>query len=59
VERIRQMNLKFGLLPVWYDVDSLAAVTTLHGHLRGLALAGQSIDLPHTSRCLEKQFPDE
>ena len=59
VERIRERNLKFGLLPVWYDVDSLATVTTLHGHLRGLALAGQPVDLPHTSRCLENHFPDE
>jgi hypothetical protein len=59
VERLREINLQFGLLPVWYDVDTLAAVTTLHGHLRGLALAGQSVDLPHTTRCLEDQFRSE
>jgi rSAM/selenodomain-associated transferase 1 len=59
VERIREMNLNFGLLPVWYDVDSLAAVTTLHGHLRGLALVGQSVDLPRTTRFLEDQLCNE
>ncbi len=59
VERVREKDLNLSLLPVWYDVDSLAAVTTLHGHLRGLALADRTVDLPHTSRCLENQFPNE
>lgn len=56
VERVREMGLRLGLLPVWYDVDAVDAVTTLYGHMQGLELAGQPVDLLHTTRFLDDCF---
>jgi rSAM/selenodomain-associated transferase 1 len=40
VTRIRAAGLRLGLLPPWYDIDTLADVQMLRGHLAALRLAG-------------------
>jgi uncharacterized protein len=52
VENLKQHNLSLGLLPVWYDVDSVDAVETLTGHLAAFRHAGQTAELPATSHFL-------
>jgi rSAM/selenodomain-associated transferase 1 len=52
VALLKKHNLSLGLLPVWYDVDSVAAVATLSGHLSALKLTDAATHLPHTERFL-------
>lgn len=55
VQRISEMNLTLGLLPVWYDVDSIDSVSTLRGHLDGFRIAGVEMSLPRTAAFLDQQ----
>lgn len=48
VAQLKKHSLSLGLLPPWYDVDSVDAVETLTGHLAALELAGKPHDLQAT-----------
>ncbi len=50
VERIRSLNLKLSLLPLWFDVDTEAEVATL----RGLLAADEEMPLPRTREFLAR-----
>ena len=52
VERVARVGLRLELLPVWYDVDSAEDVEMLRGHLQAMAVAGEKLELPETSRFL-------
>ncbi len=52
VERIRSLNLAFGLLPLWFDVDTESEVATL----RGLLDAAPDIRLPRTREFLARSL---
>jgi len=52
VERVRETGLSLGLLPVWYDVDCLADVDMLRGHLNASAAAGVDYGLKFTTAFL-------
>lgn len=54
VELLNQHNHSLGLLPAWYDVDSVDAVATLSGHLAALQHAGQAAELPATAYFLSR-----
>jgi rSAM/selenodomain-associated transferase 1 len=44
-ERVRELGLSLELLPVWYDVDSVAGVEMLRGHLAAFEVAGHEAEL--------------
>ena len=52
VERLKQHDLSLGLLPPWYDVDSVEDVVTLAGHLAALEQSGTADFLTSTQQCL-------
>lgn len=53
VRRLCDAGCSLRLLPAWYDVDSLADVWFLRGHLRGLAASGEPIPAPRTAELLD------
>lgn len=55
--RVRDLGLSLDLLPVWYDVDSLAGVETLRGHLAAIETASlpEASRLPHTREFLSRE----
>jgi rSAM/selenodomain-associated transferase 1 len=55
-ERISAMSLKLAILPVWYDVDALADLQLLRGHLAAMDASGIAHGCPETSRWLQS-FP--
>lgn len=61
IERVRDFGLSLGLLPVWYDVDSIEGVSVLDGHLKAMATSGSPLDLPRTMAFLAalKRLPHE
>lgn len=54
VRNLRAAGYHLRLLPMWYDVDTIDDLQTLHGHLAALALAGQPQIAPATARMTEK-----
>ena len=46
--KIQTINVRLGLLPPWYDVDTPAGLQLLRDHLFGMDLAGESISAPQT-----------
>ena len=52
ITQLKKHELSLGLLPPWYDVDSMETVRTLTGHLMAAQYAGESCELPATSRFL-------
>ena len=48
LERIRSVNARLGLLPLWYDVDTPEALQLLRDHLFAMQLAGEEISAPQT-----------
>lgn len=41
IERLRHCGARCAILPVWYDVDTIADLRFLQVHLEGLRMAGQ------------------
>lgn len=54
VERAAQSNVTVGLLPPWYDIDDLADLQMLAGHIRGMTHAGWTHPCPMTAAALEQ-----
>ena len=52
VERVQSCGLSLGVLPPWYDVDTIDDLTVLGGHVHALDCAGQQQKLRHTSALL-------
>jgi len=50
VERLRGSSYRLGLLPPWYDVDTLDDWQMLCGHLSALRRAGIDPRVPHTEK---------
>jgi len=50
VERLRGSSYRLGLLPPWYDVDTLDDWQMLRGHLSALRRAGMDPQVPHTEK---------
>ena len=46
--KIQGINVRLGLLPPWYDVDTPAGLQLLRDHLLGMNLAGESSPAPQT-----------
>lgn len=42
VERIQELGLSMKLLPLWYDVDEMANLRMLRGHLLAMKLSGRN-----------------
>jgi len=55
VERLKQHDLSLGLLPPWYDVDSVESVVTLSGHLVASEHSRNPDCLPATRQFLSIQ----
>lgn len=54
VRRIAGAGLRLFLLPPWYDVDTLADVRMLKGHLAALRAAGMEANCSHSEALLER-----
>ncbi|MEZ6064506.1 MAG: TIGR04282 family arsenosugar biosynthesis glycosyltransferase [Planctomycetaceae bacterium] len=52
VTRLRESRYSLGLLPPWYDVDTLEDLQALHGHLAALEYAGDFATAPCTRQAL-------
>ena len=50
VERLRGSSYRLGLLPPWYDIDTLDDWQMLCGHLSALRRAGVDPKVPHTEK---------
>jgi rSAM/selenodomain-associated transferase 1 len=57
VDRIQAANLRLGLLPPWYDVDTPDELEFLRAHLAASRLAGHPLDLPDTTAVLAGRIP--
>ena len=55
VGQLKQHGLSLGLLPPWYDVDSVESVVTLTGHLAASEHSGNPSGLPATLQFLNIQ----
>ncbi len=53
IEQLKHHEISLGLLPPWYDVDSVEAVTNMSGHLAALEHSGVVCSLPATQRFLK------
>jgi uncharacterized protein len=53
-ERVHQQGLRLGLLPPWYDVDTLADWQMLRGHVAALLASGTDPLLPRTLELLSQ-----
>ena len=55
--RVQDLGLSLDLLPVWYDVDSVASVEMLRGHLAAIDIAKppEASTLPHTREFLSSE----
>ena len=59
IERLRSAGGSFELLAPWYDVDTLADVKFLRGHINGLRHSGSQHDIPEeTERKLAEILHD-
>ena len=54
VQRVSALGLTLGLLPPWYDIDNLADLQMLAGHIRAMTHAGQTHPCPVTAATLEQ-----
>lgn len=54
LERIEAARLGLGLLPGWYDVDTVEDARFLKEHLRGQRSAGEATATPRTEEFLER-----
>ena len=54
VQRASALGLTLGLLPPWYDIDNLADLQMLAGHIRAMTHAGQTHPCPVTAAALEQ-----
>ncbi|MEI8382382.1 MAG: TIGR04282 family arsenosugar biosynthesis glycosyltransferase [Planctomycetota bacterium] len=54
VSRISELGLSLALLPPWYDVDDLADLKMLTGHIRAMTRSGQTHPCPVTAEVLSK-----
>ena len=54
VQRASALGLTLGLLPPWYDIDNLADLQMLAGHIRAMTHAGQTHPCPMTAAALEQ-----
>ena len=54
VQRVVATGLTLGLLPPWYDIDTLADLQMLAGHIRAMTHAGQTHPCPMTAAALEQ-----
>jgi len=52
--RIKECNARVGLLPAWYDVDTVAGLDRLREYLAAQRTRGEAPDIPHTARALEQ-----
>ena len=52
MERVQQAGLRLGLLPPWYDVDTLADLHLLWGRLQAMRRAGIDPQTPRTESVL-------
>jgi uncharacterized protein len=50
LERLRGSPYRLGILPPWYDVDTLDDWQMLRGHLSALRWAGVDPKVPHTEK---------
>lgn len=57
VQKIRTTSKSLGLLPPWYDIDSLDDLRFLMGHLAALECAGFSDQIPRYTRNYLKKLP--
>lgn len=48
LRKIQEVNVRLGLLPPWYDVDTPTGLQLLRDHLFGMNLAGESVPAPQT-----------
>ena len=48
LRKIQGVNVRLGLLPPWYDVDTPTGLQLLRDHLFGMNLAGESVPAPQT-----------
>ena len=53
ISRLADPSLRLALLPPWYDVDTVAVLWTLKGHIAALRRAGFEPHLPHTEQLLQ------
>jgi len=57
VQRLKVSEHSLGLLTPWYDIDSLADLRFLRGHLNALEFAGQREEIPQrTHEIIEEYF---
>ncbi len=54
VQRITTAGLTLGLLAPWYDIDTLADLQMLAGHIRAMTHAGQTHPCPMTATVLKQ-----
>ncbi len=54
VQRIATAGLTLGLLAPWYDIDTLADLQMLAGHIRAMTHAGQTQPCPMTAAVLRE-----
>jgi rSAM/selenodomain-associated transferase 1 len=54
IRRMKDSSLRLALLPPWYDVDSVADLWALKGHIAALRKAGMDPKLAWTEKLLEE-----
>ena len=56
VDRVREAGLRLGLLPPWYDVDTVDDARFLTAHLKAMRAANEEVELPLTEQALRERF---
>jgi len=56
VRRVRESGLRLGLLPPWYDVDTVDDARFLAEHLMAMQVAAEDADIPLTENVLRERF---
>ena len=52
VASIRSLKVTFGLLPLWYDIDTAEDLAFLHAHISAMRLAGDTVQAVRTESVL-------
>ncbi len=56
VANVEEAGRSLGLLPIWYDVDTVSDARMLGAHLKAAALSGENDELPTTMSLLNRLF---
>ena len=56
VARIRSVKATVGLLPPWYDIDTVEDLAFLHAHISAMRLAGETLQAVRTESLLTELF---